>query len=156
VLRQQVDRLRLHEAVRFLGPLNQTETHALITGGTVFAAPFVVAPDGDREGLPTVVLEAMALGTPVVTTPVTGVPEAVLDDQTGVLVGMGDAAALADAIELLLDDPTRRRRLAAAARRHVVDRFSLPRQAAELAQLRRDRSAPARDLRRPGREAVPA
>lgn len=137
-LRRRIDGAGLDGRVRLLGPLTQDRAHDLIRGGRVFAAPFVVAPDGDREGLPTVVLEAMAIGTPVVATPVAGVPEAVVDGVTGLLVPEGDPVALADAIDAILADPELGGRLAAAARTLVERRFSLPRQAAELARLRRD------------------
>jgi glycosyltransferase involved in cell wall biosynthesis len=69
------------------------------------------------------VLESLALGTPVVATPVTGIPEAVVDGRTGLLVPEGDAAALADALERLLDDPDLRCRLADAGRQHVETHF---------------------------------
>ena len=61
--------------------------------------------DGNRDGLPTVVLEGLALGTPVVATPVTGIPEAVVDGRTGLLVPEGDVAALAAALGALIDQP---------------------------------------------------
>lgn len=154
-LRRQVADAGLTDRVRFLGPLNQAETHDLIRRATVFAAPFVVASDGDREGLPTVVLEAMALGTPVVSTPVTGVPEAVTHGETGLVVGEGDAAALAGAIAALLGDAPLRARLAAAARARVAERFTPGAQAAALARLRRDGVADRAPVARE-RAAVPA
>jgi colanic acid/amylovoran biosynthesis glycosyltransferase len=89
----------------------------------VLAAPCVVGLDGNRDGLPTVILESLALGTPVVATPVTGIPEAVLDGQTGLLVPEGDAVALADALDRLVDDADLRCRLAEQGRRHVEERF---------------------------------
>ena len=85
-------------------------------------ADVVVLPSS-IEGLPVVLLEAMARARPVVATPVGGTPELV-DDETGVLVEPGDAGALAAALDALLRDPDRRRRLGAAARRRVEERFS--------------------------------
>ena len=83
-------------------------------------ATLVALPTRHREGTPTAVLEAMRAGVPVVASAVGGVAEIVEDGRTGVLVPPGDAAALAGAIERLLDDEPLRRRLASAARRHVA------------------------------------
>ena len=107
----------------------------------VVAAPCVHAADGDRDGLPTVLLEAMAMGTPCVSTPVTGIPEAVEHDVTGLLVPERDAYALADAIHELAGDPALRLRLAVAARRRIEDVFDRRVQASELARLRAGRPA---------------
>lgn len=135
-LRGQVRRLDLDHLVRFHGPLPQGEVAELISRTAVFAAPCVHAADGDRDGLPTVLLEAMAMGTPCVSTPVTGIPEAVEHGVTGLLVPERDAYALADAIAALVADPELRLRLAVAARRRVGDAFDRRTQAVELARLR--------------------
>ncbi len=92
---------------------------------SVFALPCVVAATGDRDGLPTSVLEAMALGVPVVTTGVNGLVDAVVHDSTGLVVPEHDPKALARAIGKLLADPALAARLAAEARRRVETRFSL-------------------------------
>ncbi len=71
------------------------------------AAPCVVGSDGNRDGLPTIVLECLALGTPVVATPVTGLPEAVVDERTGLVVPEATSTRLARALtRLLCDRPT--------------------------------------------------
>jgi glycosyltransferase involved in cell wall biosynthesis len=95
----------------------------------------VVASTGDRDGLPTAVLEAMALGVPVVTTGVNGLAEAVLHEETGLLVPEHDAEALASALGRVLDDEALAERLADGARRHVEERFSLERSVAQLRAL---------------------
>jgi glycosyltransferase involved in cell wall biosynthesis len=94
------------------------------------ALPYIAAADvlvhpSLSEGMPNVVLEAMALGTPVVATRVGGTPEVVTDGQTGLLVPPGDPAALADALSRLLADAALRTRLAAAATEHVRTRHAL-------------------------------
>lgn len=122
-LRAQACRLDLRDRVTFHGPLTQAETRELVRGAAALAAPCIVGADGNRDGLPTVVLEALALGTPVVSTPVTGIPEAVIHDRTGLLVPAGDVGSLADALARLLDDPALRCRLAEAGRRHVEEHF---------------------------------
>lgn len=75
------------------------------------------------DGLPIALLEAMALGLPVIATPVFAIPEAVVDGETGVLVVAGDAPGLARAMVALADDPARRARLAEHGRAHVIARF---------------------------------
>ncbi len=122
-LRAQVAELGLTETVNFHGPLPQGQTREVIRQASVLAAPCVVGADGDRDGLPTVILEGLAVGTPVVATPVTGIPEAVLDGQTGLLVRERDSTALAAALALLIDDQDLGRELAAAGRRHVEVNF---------------------------------
>lgn len=134
-LQARVERLGLAGRVRLLGPLAQDEVVDLVQGAAVLAAPCVVGRDGNRDGLPTVLLEAMALGTPCVATPVTGIPEAVEHDRTGLLVPERDPAALADALQALLADPARRLRLAHAAREHVEARFDTDRNAAALRSI---------------------
>jgi glycosyltransferase involved in cell wall biosynthesis len=93
----------------------------------VYCLPCVVAASGDRDGLPTSVLEAMALGLPVVTTSLNGLAEAVVHGRTGIVVPGRDPEALADALERVLHDPELRARLAREARRHVEEHFSLER-----------------------------
>lgn len=134
-LRARVAERALTGAVRLLGPLPQDDVRRVVADSAVLAAPCVIGADGNRDGMPTVVLEAMALGTPVVATPVTGMPEAVREGETGLLVPERDAPALADALARLLDDGALRRRLATAARTLVEAEFSSARQARQLATL---------------------
>ncbi len=134
-LRARVGALDLHDRVELLGPLTQEEVVDLVRGAAVMAAPCRVAEDGDRDGLPTVVLEALALGTPVVSTPVVGVPEAVETERTGLLVPERDPLALADALERLLQDADLRERLSVAGRARVEERFDVRDQARALAAL---------------------
>lgn len=136
-LREQAQVLGLGDLVTFHGPLPSDLVRQVLREASVFAAPCVHASDGDRDGLPTVLLEAMAAGTPCVSTPVTGIPEAIVHGRTGLLVGEREPDALADAIERLLDDAELRVRLATAARAHLEERFDSRVQAAELARLRR-------------------
>jgi glycosyltransferase involved in cell wall biosynthesis len=101
----------------------------------VFALPATVAADGDRDALPTVITEAMALGTPVVSTPVSGIPEQVDAGRTGLLVAPDDPVALAGALERLLADAGLRDRFAVAARAVAEDRFDLARTVADLRKV---------------------
>ena len=134
-LRRELEEAAARNGVhaRFSGALPNEEVVTRYRGATVFCLPCVVAESGDRDGLPTSVLEAMALGLPVVTTAVNGLAEAVLDGQTGLVVPEHDPDALADALERLLGNPALRDRLALGARDHVEARFSL---AASVERLR--------------------
>ncbi|MDP9444909.1 MAG: glycosyltransferase family 4 protein [Actinomycetota bacterium] len=134
-LRAQVTMLGLTGCVEFLGPLTQARTREVVRGAAALAAPCVVAADGNRDGLPTVLLEAMALGTPCVSTPVTGIPEVIRDGETGLLVPERDPGALAGALDRLLDDPELRCRLAAAARSRVERDFDVRRSARQLRRM---------------------
>lgn len=136
-LRQQIATYRLEDAVQLLGPQPQAEVIRCIRGASVMAAPCVVGNDGNRDGLPTVLLEAMALGTPCVSTPVTGIPEAIKHGETGMLVPERDPAALADSIAGLLDDEVLRVRLASNARRLIEDEFNVVNSTARLRSLMR-------------------
>ena len=134
-LRAQVSALGIEEHVRFCGPLPQAQTRTVISEAAVLAAPCIVGEDGNRDGLPTVLLEAMALGTPCVATPVTGIPEAVQADVTGLLVPEADPSALATTIARLLDEPPLRRRLAENARALVEREFDVHRNSSTLLEL---------------------
>jgi glycosyltransferase involved in cell wall biosynthesis len=101
----------------------------------VFAARYVVGSDGNTDGLPTVLLEAMALGTPCVSTNVTGVPEVLRDRQTGLMVPQHDATALAQAIERLLTDTDLRVKLATQARHLIKTEFDIHHNTASLRTL---------------------
>ena len=134
-LGEQVRARGLQDVVRMPGPLPQEQVRDVVSGAAVFAAPCVVGSDGNRDGLPTVLLEAMALGTPCVATPVTGIPEAVRDGDTGLLVPESDTVALAGALGRLLDDSALRVRLAERARALVEAEFDAARAAATLQRL---------------------
>jgi len=123
-LAARIEALDLGDRVRLLGALDPEAVQARMREAAVLAVPCVVAGNGDRDGLPTVLLEAMALGTPCVGTDVTGIPEAIEHERTGLIVPQGDAAALAEACRRLLEDGALRERLATAARALVEQRFS--------------------------------
>ncbi len=126
----QIAGANLSERVRLLGSRPLREVGALMQGAAALAAPCVVGGNGDRDGLPTVLLEAMALGTPCVSTDVTGIPEVLRHGETGLLVPQRDPLALADALERLLADATLRSGLARAARGLIEAEFDIVRNAA--------------------------
>jgi colanic acid/amylovoran biosynthesis glycosyltransferase len=134
-LRTRIARLGLEDRVELLGPRPQSELVRLVQDAAVLAAPCVVGADGNRDGLPTVLLEAMALGTPCVSTDVTGIPEVIRGGETGLMVSQRDPAALAESVGRLLEEPDLRARLAERARRLVEAEFDVNRNAAQLREL---------------------
>jgi colanic acid/amylovoran biosynthesis glycosyltransferase len=134
-LQAQIVQLGLQEQVKLLGPRPQGELLQTIQSAAVLAAPCVVGGDSNRDGLPTVLLEAMAIGTPCVSTDVTGIPEVVRHGETGLMVPQHDPIALADAIGELLQDPELRLHLATQARQVVEQDFDIHRNAAQLRTL---------------------
>jgi glycosyltransferase involved in cell wall biosynthesis len=113
----------LQDVVTLSGPRPQAQVKKLVQNAAVMAAPSVVAEDGNRDGLPTVLLEAMALGTACVATDVTGIPEVIQHEQTGLIVAQHDPEALSWALERLLNDGQLRHRLATAARKLIEAEF---------------------------------
>ncbi len=125
VLRTRIRELGLDDTVELLGALEHADVVAQYRTATVFALPCVVSADGDRDGIPNVILEAMAMQLPVVSTRHSGIPEAVIDGRTGVLVQPGDATGLADALERLLGDPDLRTVMGRRGRQAVATTFDV-------------------------------
>ena len=124
-LRGLAEELGVAEAVRFRGVLPVDALARELRTAHVALQPSVTGEDGSIEGVPNGVLEAMACGIPVVATRHGGIPEAVEDGASGLLVPERDAEVLAAALLALLDDPARRARLGEAARRRVLAAFSM-------------------------------
>ncbi|MFQ4142304.1 glycosyltransferase family 4 protein [Chlorogloeopsis sp. ULAP02] len=131
-LRTQIETLGLQAKVRLVGLRPQGEVVELVQSAAVLAAPCVVAADSNRDGLPTVLLEAMALGTPCISTDLTGIPEVLRHQETGLMVPQHDPFALADAIAQLLQNPDLRVQLATQARQLIEQEFDIHRNAAQL------------------------
>ncbi|MFG1606877.1 glycosyltransferase [Actinoplanes sp. NPDC049265] len=121
--------------VTFTGSLPPDQIAAHLAASRMLAAPSRTAADGDEEGLPTTILEGAAYGLPVVATRHSGIPEAVLDGETGLLGDEGDVPALAANIERLLADDSLRAKLGAAGQAHVIENFDLVKQSAKLEDL---------------------
>lgn len=122
-LQRLAHELGVAERVAFLGPLMEDEVVNEYGRASIFALPCRVLPNGDRDGVPNVIVEAMANGLPVVSTTLSSVREAVVDGECGLLVQPGDSRGLADALERLLTARELRARLGQGARRRVQDRF---------------------------------
>jgi glycosyltransferase involved in cell wall biosynthesis len=131
------DRLEQQAAglpVRFLGALAHERAMAVVGDATVVVVPSLVAASGDRDGLPVVLLEAMAAGRAVVASRVPGIEDTIHDGDDGLLVQPGNPAALAAAISAVMADPALRDRLGSSAR-HTADRYSLAATAASYARI---------------------
>jgi colanic acid/amylovoran biosynthesis glycosyltransferase len=124
-LEARLGELRLADRVRLVGALSHDAAIEKYAEAGIFVLPSVTAHNGDRDGIPNVILEAMAMGLPVVSTRQSGIPEAVEDGRTGLLVPPRDAPALADALAALLLDGDLRARFGVAGRERAVETFDI-------------------------------
>ena len=119
-----VDTLALRQSASFLGELTPNETEALLTAMDALVLPSFM------EGMPYVILEAMASSLPVIATRINGIPEAAIDEETAILIPPGDTDALHVALKKLVPDPSRRRELGAQGRKRFEGMFTLRKHAA--------------------------
>ena len=128
----------LAEKVSFRGNLPIEEVRQLMADSDILLHPSLTPEDGDREGIPNALMEGQAIGLPVVSTRHGGIPELVIDGETGLLVGEYETAALTDAIRQLLVSKERRLQLGAAGRERIVREFSLDQQAHRYLEIYRE------------------
>jgi glycosyltransferase involved in cell wall biosynthesis len=119
------NRLALQDCVTLGGERKQNEVARLMAAADLFVLASVPGHDGQQDGIPIVLMEAMALGVPVVSSKLSGIPELVMDNRTGLLVAPGDGEHLASAIERMLGDPELAERLRRAARDLIEKEFDL-------------------------------
>ncbi len=130
-----VQHLDLSNHVTLAGACTQQELRRMLPQAAIFAlTPFVTA-DGDRDGVPTVLAEAMACGVPVVSTTVAGIPELVTHGYNGLLTAPHDIENVTAALAALLNDEAKRRQLGSGARNTVIEHFDLRAGVQQLAQL---------------------
>ncbi|RLM30002.1 colanic acid biosynthesis glycosyltransferase WcaL [Brenneria salicis ATCC 15712 = DSM 30166] len=134
-LQQQIDTLKLHDHMTLAGAKPQPEVIAEMQQAAMLVVPSVISDDGDRDGLPTVLLEAMALGTPVISTTVAGIPEVVINQKTGLCIPPHDPQALADAIASLLANDEQRISLSHNARALISAEYDINRNASQLRDI---------------------
>jgi glycosyltransferase involved in cell wall biosynthesis len=134
MLAESATKAGISDKVYFHGRQKQEKIAQLLQNADVLVAPSVPTSDGRREGIPVVLMEAMSSGVPVIASNLSGIPELVLDEQTGLLFPPGDATALANAIERYYHDAALRKRLGQLGREKVVGEFDLYKNAAKLAQ----------------------
>jgi glycosyltransferase involved in cell wall biosynthesis len=133
--------LGLNGRVRLVDPMTQSELHDEYRRANAFCLPCRVVGNGDRDGIPNVMVEAMACGLPVVGTAVSGLPELVSSGEDGLLVPPEDPAAVADALLRLYAEPEHAERLGRTAQATVRARFHGDRLAGRLAELFRAATA---------------
>jgi glycosyltransferase involved in cell wall biosynthesis len=142
-LRDELQTLAAQEGiadqVQFLGARSQDDVIDELATAALFALTPVVLPDGDRDGIPNVLLEAMAVGVPVVASAVSGIPEVIVDHVTGRLVPQQDPDALAAVLAELLADRPERQRLAHAGRDQVLTHSRWEHAVIPVRDLLRDR-----------------
>lgn len=136
-LARRVAELGVADSVRLEGPLSQERLLPELRAADAFVLPCVRARDGDQDGIPVSLMEAMACEIPCISTRISGIPELIEDGKEGLLVPEKDPEALAGAIERLATDPGLRSECGRAARRKVEAEFSLAIQAREIDRLLR-------------------
>lgn len=134
-LKKQMRALGLENCARFTGPLTQNEVKKLLREADVFVLPCVTAKNGNMDGIPVSLMEAMAVGVPVVSTRLSGIPELIEDGKTGLLVEPESAVELVEAVEKVLAGPDLRSRLVQQARIKVEEDFDIKKNAQEFAGL---------------------
>ena len=134
-LQAQIERLGLDDTVRLRGAVTQDQLRDIYRDAFVFALPCQIMEDGDRDGFPNVLAEAMAMGVPVVSTAISGIPEMIDDGVHGLLVEPRDPDALATALRRLLTNAALHGQIAAAARTRICERFDSRRTTLELRDL---------------------
>lgn len=128
----QVQTAGLDGVVDLVGAQTSERVQAYLGQAGIFVLPSVVTPSGNAEGIPVALMEAMAAGVPVISTRTTGIPELVVDMETGLLVEPRDPVSLADAIERLLADEELRVGLREAAYAKVSAEFEIGANAREI------------------------
>ena len=118
-------RLDLAERIEWLGKRAQGDVIAAMRSADLFVLPSKIADDGDRDGLPNVLMEAASQKLPILTTDLSAIPEFITDGVHGTLVAPGDSRALADAIVALAADPARRGAMAEAAYQRLTASFGI-------------------------------
>jgi glycosyltransferase involved in cell wall biosynthesis len=134
-LRAQIEAGGLSQCVQLPGPRSQRQVRELLATAEMFVLPCVPEAGGGSDNLPTVIMEAMAAGVPVISTPLAGVPEMITDGIDGLLVPVRAPAQLADAIVKLLDAPELGQKLGAAGQASAREKFAIERTTTALKDL---------------------
>jgi len=141
-LSHRIANLGLDDCVKLMGPQDQQTVQSLYQRASLFVLASVEAENGDIDGVPVVLMEAMAAGVPCVSTRVAGIPELIESPSEGILVEQKDVGALADGIMKLLGDASLREQTARAALAKVQREFSLEKSATQLAALLKGELSP--------------
>lgn len=134
-LRAQIAAADVEACVRLAGPQTQAQIALRLAHATIFVLPCTREADGGMDNLPTVIMEAMAAGLPVVSTPLGGIPEMVEHEINGELVAEHDPAAICAAMERLISNPERARRMGDRGRQIAREKFSIETSARALQEV---------------------
>lgn len=134
-LQARIDSHGLGMRVKLLGGLNQTQVKERYRQSDIFTLACVTAKNGDKDGIPVAIMEAMATEIPAVSTDVAGIPELIIDGETGLLAPEKDAPALAAALNRLMNEPDLRHRLSLQGRRKILDEFDIQQTAERMAAI---------------------
>jgi len=126
-LKNLAERLGLSGRIEWRGAQPQEQVLALYRQADLFVLASRIADDGDRDGLPNVLMEAQSQAVAVLATRISGIPELIDDGATGMLVEAGDGPALARGLETLIREPALRQRLGEAGRRRIEAKFDMER-----------------------------
>ncbi|MHB8596413.1 MAG: glycosyltransferase [Ktedonobacteraceae bacterium] len=135
LLEQRIRELSLSDCVELWGSEQHERVIEMYQQATLSVLPCVISENGDRDGIPNVLVESLFMGVPIVSTPISGIPELISSGLNGLLVPSRDSKALAIAMARLLDSPSLRHRLAYAGRRIVLEQFDMAHNATSLLHL---------------------
>jgi len=121
--------------ITFLGAMGQSDYLPFLQGSNVFIQHSVLTPSGDSEGTPVAILEASACGLAICSTRHAGIPQAVKEDVTGLLVDEHDVKGMADALKKLASNPSATRAFGAAARKHMEEQYDVVKLSAKIKSL---------------------
>lgn len=124
-LEELIAQKNVGDAIKLVGPKPQEEVARMMGEATLFVLPSIIAPDGQMEGIPVALMEAMASARAVISTRISGIPELIDHGINGLLVEQGDAVQLADAMRALLTDPARARAMGVEGQKKVRAEFTL-------------------------------
>jgi colanic acid/amylovoran biosynthesis glycosyltransferase len=135
LLEELITKYQIQDKVQLVGVIFQEQLTGYLDRADMFVLPCLTTSSGDRDGIPVVLMESMAMEIPTISTYVSGIPELIEDGQSGLLVKEKDAVALADAMQRLLEDDELKQRLGKNGRQKVVREFNVYENAAQLATL---------------------
>jgi len=134
-LEQLIRDLDLSDCVELRGAVTHERVIAMYQQATLFVLPCIISDNGDRDGIPNVLVESLYMSVPVISTPISGIPELITAGANGLFVPPRNSTALASTIARLLDDPLLCRRLAVAGRQTVLAQFDMAQNAKRLKSL---------------------
>ncbi len=131
-LRNLVNELKLQNNINFAGGMSNEALLNEYREANIFVLPCVVAPNGDMDGIPVVLMEAMAMGKAVVSTTVSGIPELITDSENGLLVNQKDPGVLAEALDRILSHEVDAKKLGLLGRKTIIENFNLDAQIRQM------------------------